>query len=114
VCFYVSSSEYAAKHGYSLFVENELFKPEELLGDDQYLRKPSWLKVRDTSFEYSIAERTRVVPIQIKAVQRHLKDFDWVFWMDADSLILNMDVRLESFLDERYDFIVTYDLRGIV
>jgi len=45
-------------------------------------RKPSWLKV--------------------KAVERYLAsgDYDWVFWIDGDTVIMNDNVRLESFLPE--------------
>jgi hypothetical protein len=47
--------------------------------------KPSWLK--------------------IKAVEKHLlpssssaSSFDWVFWMDADALIMNPNIRLEDII----------------
>lgn len=42
---------------------------------------------------------------KIALVDAFLSDYDWVFWSDADSVILNFDVRLEDFLDPRYDII---------
>lgn len=42
---------------------------------------------------------------KLALISRFLKHYDWVFWTDADSVILNFDVRLEMFLDEAYDLI---------
>lgn len=33
-------------------------------------------------------------------------DFDWLFFVDLDCLIMNQTIKLESFLDERYSFII--------
>ncbi|KAF9977607.1 hypothetical protein BGZ73_005461 [Actinomortierella ambigua] len=33
----------------------------------------------------------------------------WIFWIDTDALITNMDIALERFLDSRYSLIVTRD-----
>lgn len=40
-------------------------------------------------------------------------DCEWVFWTDADSLIMNSKIKLKWFLDERYDMIVASDFNGI-
>ena len=32
---------------------------------------------------------------------------DWVFWSDADSFILNMEPKLEDYVDEQFDLIVS-------
>lgn len=36
-------------------------------------------------------------------------DCKWVFWTDADSLIMNSDVRLEDHIDQTYDMIAATD-----
>ncbi|KAF8924966.1 hypothetical protein BGZ47_003555, partial [Haplosporangium gracile] len=35
---------------------------------------------------------------------------DWIFWIDTDALITNMDISLERFLDNRYSLVITPDL----
>jgi len=40
-------------------------------------------------------------------------DIKWVFWSDADSLIMNSEIKLESYIDESYEFIVTQDRNGL-
>ncbi|KAF9566423.1 hypothetical protein BGW38_008872 [Lunasporangiospora selenospora] len=35
---------------------------------------------------------------------------DWIFWIDTDVMIANMDIKLERFVDERYSLIITEDL----
>ena len=40
-------------------------------------------------------------------------DCEWVFWTDADSLIMNSKIKLKYFLDDRYDMIVASDFNGI-
>src|SRR5438105_3165115 len=39
----------------------------------------------------------------------HLDRFDWLFWSDADSLILRPDVPLTDFVDPAYDLLVSHD-----
>ncbi|KAF9154954.1 hypothetical protein BGX20_004555, partial [Mortierella sp. AD010] len=34
---------------------------------------------------------------------------DWIFWIDTDALIVNMDITLERFIDERYSLLITKD-----
>ncbi|KAF9106357.1 hypothetical protein BGX29_009774 [Mortierella sp. GBA35] len=36
-------------------------------------------------------------------------DHDWIFWIDTDALIINMDIQLERFVDDRYSLIITED-----
>lgn len=35
------------------------------------------------------------------------KTYDWVLWLDADSIVLNHSKRLEDIADERYDVVLT-------
>ncbi len=37
------------------------------------------------------------------------KKYKWVFWTDADSLIMNFNIKLEELIDNNYDFIVSGD-----
>ncbi|KAF9438653.1 hypothetical protein BGZ76_006214 [Entomortierella beljakovae] len=47
------------------------------------------------------------VKILLDALERD--EADWIFWIDTDALIVNMDVQLERFIDERYSLIITRD-----
>lgn len=40
-------------------------------------------------------------------------EYDWLIWCDADTLITNFNIKIESFLDDNYHFIVSTDLNGI-
>jgi hypothetical protein len=39
--------------------------------------------------------------------------YDWLFHVDADSLIMNHQIKVESLIDEYYDWIVSEDWNGI-
>lgn len=39
-------------------------------------------------------------------------DFDWLFYCDADAMIMNHTIRIESFIDNTKDFIATHDING--
>ena len=32
-------------------------------------------------------------------IQKHIHSYDWIFWTDADSIILNDTIKLETFID---------------
>ena len=81
----LNKQQYARGHGYTVYVDNHFLNVQE--------RRPSWFKV--------------------KAVLSHLDDFDWVMWVDADTLFMNFERSIEELLDVRYDMIVTEDRRGI-
>lgn len=40
-------------------------------------------------------------------------DYDWIFWSDPDSLIVNDEIKLEDIIDDRYDLIFGEDDNGI-
>lgn len=42
---------------------------------------------------------------KLALIARLLDDYDWVFWSDADSVILNFSTKLETFLDPEYALI---------
>lgn len=39
--------------------------------------------------------------------------YKWVFWVDADSIIMNTAIRVEDLIDEKYDFIINEDCNGL-
>lgn len=79
-----SKQLYAKKHGYDFFIATE--KLCDCFGVKTMRQlEPSWSK--------------------LPLISQIIDDYDWVFLTDADSIILNFDILLESFLDEKYDFI---------
>ena len=52
---------------------------------------------------------------KILLVQEAMKNpkYKWIFWSDADSLITNLSIRLEDFIDENYNLIIGRDLHDI-
>lgn len=49
---------------------------------------------------------------KLTAMAHHLPEYDWLLYLDSDALIMNPEVRIEEFLDRRYDFIATNDGNG--
>lgn len=43
---------------------------------------------------------------KILHVRNLLDDYDWVFWLDADALIMNPGVPIEDLIDEAYDLVI--------
>lgn len=57
-------------------------------------------------------DESRPIPwSKIKIIQELFENpaCEWVFWTDADSLIMNSKVQLKHFIDERYDMIAAQD-----
>lgn len=50
---------------------------------------------------------------KLLALLMNWDDYDWLMWIDADAMIMNKDIKLESIIDNKYDFIVSTDLNGI-
>jgi hypothetical protein len=73
---------YAKRHGYDCFVYREKLDAN---------RHPAWSK--------------------LIAIGRHLPNYDWVFWSDADSLIMNAARTLESIIagHQDKDMILTWE-----
>lgn len=73
---------YARRHGYDCFVYRERLDRS---------RHPAWSK--------------------LDAINRHLANYDWVFWTDADSLVMNGERTLESIIvgHEDKDMILTWE-----
>ena len=78
---------YARMHGYKTLVQ---------LGTLDSGRAPSWSKIR-----------------LVHDYLSQNKDCDWLFWVDADALVMNYDTLLETLLDDpSADFVVGDDLPG--
>lgn len=71
---------YCKKHGYDFFCSTEVLDPS---------RPIPWSKI---------------VLIQ-KTMENY--SYKWVFWTDADALIMNMEIPLENLIDENFNFIVS-------
>ena len=74
---------YAKKHGYDLYVFHELI---------DHTRPAAWSK--------------------IPAIEKVLDDYEWIYWSDADSLVMNSSTRLESIIDNNFDMIITRETYG--
>lgn len=77
----INKTNYAKKHEYDLFLYHNVL--------DQS-RPGAWSKIR--------------------AIQRHLKDYDWIYWSDADSLIMNTDVKLEDIIDDKFNMVISKEV----
>ena len=73
-----SNEAYARKHGYDW---------KQYWGVLDEARAPSWSKILYI----------------LKALE---EGYDWVFWIDADAIIMNDSIPLSKFIDDRYDFII--------
>ena len=78
-----NKQKYCDKHGYTFLSYTESL--------NEYCH-PSWSKIL-----YLI---------------KHLRDFDWLVWTDADTYIINSDIKLESFIKDGKEFIIQCDTEG--
>ena len=70
--------DYASKHNYILIIADEHFSGKV------------------PSDKYEIIER----------IFREQPNIEWLFWVSPDSLFLNHQIKIQSFLDDRFDLIV--------
>jgi mannan polymerase II complex MNN10 subunit len=82
---HLNKLEYAKKHGYHVFLYTGAVDP---------LRAPYWYK--------------------ITAIQKHLNDYEWIFWLDSDAIIMNHSIKLESIVDGKYEFICFKDCESTI
>lgn len=75
-----SKRAYAARHGYDF-----LFRD-----DFDYTKTP-------LGFE------------RVEMVLEHQSSYDWMFYTDADAMIMNPDIRIEDLVDDAYDLIVSHN-----
>jgi hypothetical protein len=79
-----SKELYAKRHGYDFIVATEKI---------------------NSCYGYPDTRPLECAWTKLAVISRVLDDYDWVFWSDADSVIFNFDITLESFLDEDHDII---------
>ena len=77
-----NNKKYCEKHGYD-WVEHWKIRDES--------RPPAWSKIL-----YILDELEKGI-------------HDWVFWIDSDAIIMDENTKLEEFVDERFDFVITSD-----
>lgn len=79
-----NKKKYCDKHGYAFIFSNKIY-------DNRYI---SWQRI----------------PFLLETMDLKDKDesplYDWLFWVDIDTLITNTDILLEDFIDDNYDFII--------
>ena len=64
----------------------------------------------------TILDHTRPIPwskIQILLKTMENTEYKWIFWTDADSLVMNHTIPLESLIDDNYNFIISRDPNAI-
>jgi hypothetical protein len=71
---------YCERHGYDYLLSHEPISPE---------RPASWNKVR--------------------LFQKHIKDYDYLFWNDTDTFVMNQELPLEALVDPVYPILVGSD-----
>jgi hypothetical protein len=74
---------YADRHGYDVIVDGEIIDAT---------RPTSWSK--------------------LLAMRKYLPSYDFLFYVDVDTIITNVDVRLEDIVDYGYDQILAAGFRG--
>lgn len=52
-------------------------------------------------------------PLIVKDLLNEIHDNDWIWFMGADTLIMNQTIDVRRFIDEQYDFIIGRDYNGI-
>lgn len=81
--------KYCEKHGYDLHEEDEIYDAS---------RPIPWSK--------------------IKLLQKHLPDYDYIVWLDGDTMIMNYEIKLEKFIKKYMkdgtDFMMTRDRGGLI
>jgi hypothetical protein len=81
---YVNKLQYAKRHGYDLIVENE-----------------SLIKAKEAVDRQSGTSLPRPHPLcfgKVAALLKWLPHYQWLMWIDVDTVIYRFDQRLESFL----------------
>lgn len=72
---------------------------------------------RRHGYEYLLYDDEKSFPFEIKKhpawyklllLERHLKDYDWLFWLDTDTLIMEPARRLETWLDPEHDAVCSH------
>ena len=77
---YPNKKKYCTKHGYDFISNEKSLAPEY---------HPAWSK--------------------IPYLQKYLPEYDWVVWTDADTYVINSEIKLESFMENSKDMVIQCD-----
>jgi hypothetical protein len=80
-----NKAAYCQRHGYELIAAQDTWCSE---------RPASWSKVL--------------------LLTQHLPQFDWIWWLDADTLIMDLSVPIAQYCDEAYDIVMARDLNHTI
>jgi mannan polymerase II complex MNN10 subunit len=58
-------------------------------------------------YNYSLDDSRPIPWSKIIAIQNHIKDFDWIYWIDADAVFFNHDIKIEDHINEQYNLIIS-------
>ena len=94
--------EYCNAHGYKFF---EITSKSQL-DLSKSVSVPRFLP------NFNIAVGWSKIKLLIDILKQN-KDIDWFFWIDADAIIMNPDIKLESLISDKAFFIVGRDCNGI-
>jgi galactosyl transferase GMA12/MNN10 family len=62
----------------------------------------------DIILGHTTLDNSRPTPwSKIVALEKYLDKYDWLFWTDADSLIMNQEILLETLIDDDFDLIIS-------
>lgn len=66
--------------------------------------------------QFSLKKYTNIKQIHLEKYEfilSSLQECDWLWFMGIDTLIMNYNTNVETFLDNKYDFIIGKDIQGI-
>lgn len=92
---------YCEKHGYGGHVIDNII-PSNISDNYQY-----------DALGYLPKSYRGVVYTKVKGIKDILSNYDWVMWCDTDTLITNFNIRIESFLDNQYHFVIAKVFNGV-
>jgi mannan polymerase II complex MNN10 subunit len=50
---------------------------------------------------------------RVKFLIQYLPKYDWIFWCDADAIIMNQTIKLENLIDDDADLVISRDFNDI-
>lgn len=105
----VNKERYAARHGYEMVVRSPesvkgLWKERDCPTGES---PPCWEE--DHDFQIDKARAATFGKLKLAMAACNNRDGAWLLWSDADALIVNQTVPLESIIDDAYDIAVSFD-----
>lgn len=78
-----------------------------------YATKHSYDRITDTT----VYDSSRPISwFKIPLIQKYLSNYNYILWMDADVMVTNQNVRIESFIEEMHEdsfFLIARDLNNL-